>query len=260
MNVFAPIRFLVILLALPLAGIAQVNKDKEQKPAAPPAPVKTKVLLIPPEQKMYMSDIDRSLNRETQLTVPQIRELFRTGLNNQLISKFKPVYKPISLLKDTTKTGKDLQFIYKCIGYKYTLTSGKEKPDEQKNITNGQITTPTHGDEERYMRTVINQPGLLEAMHKKYGAELFVFISELDLKGASASDPAPTREAWVHFTTYNLQGVQVGGGLAKVKFEPAVNDPKKITAQVLSVAAKIIYNRSIPPAPVADNKTPSKPH
>ncbi|HXC04707.1 MAG TPA: hypothetical protein VNZ86_08130, partial [Bacteroidia bacterium] len=76
-----------------------------------------------------------------------------------------------------------------------------------------------------------------------------------------SSDPLPQREAWVHFTTFDMQGKQVGGGLAKVKFDPALNDPKKISNQILSVAAKIIYNRSIPPPPpVSDNKTQPKQH
>ncbi|MFI5148515.1 MAG: hypothetical protein ACHQRM_02205 [Bacteroidia bacterium] len=257
MNRFASSCFL-ILFFYSLAGTAQEKKDNEADKA--PAPVKTKMLIIPPERKMYMSDIDRSINKETKMTVPQIRETLRQGLDNQLMSRFKITYKPVSLLKDTSKTGKDLRFIYKSIGYKYTLCSGKEKPDDQKSVSNGQITTPTHGDEERYMRTVINQPGLLEAMHKKYGAELFVFISELDLKGAVSTDLVPQREAWVHFTTYDVLGKQVGGGLAKVKFEPGQNDPKKISNQVLSVAAKIIYNRSIPPAQTVENKTQPKPH
>jgi hypothetical protein len=255
-----PIIYCTLLMLFCAVSTAQEAGNKDIKPANAPAPVIPKVLIIPPEKKMYMSDIDRSINKETQMSVPKIRDAFRTGLDNQLVSKFKPTYRVISLLKDSVKSQKDLQFIYRSVSYKYTLTSGKEKPEDQKNITNGQITTPTHGDEERYMRVGINQPGLLEAMHKKYGAELFVFISEIDLKGALSSDPVPTREAWIHFTTYNLQGVQVGGGLAKAKFDPGLNDPKKISSQALSVAAKIIYSRSIIPAPAPDNKTPVKGH
>jgi hypothetical protein len=247
-----------LLLVLSIGVCAQDTLHKDvKKPGA--FPVKKRVLLIPPEQKMYMSDIDRNINAETKLKGPEIREIFRNGVDNQLNSQFKSTYKVISLLKDTTKTNKDLKFIYKSIGYKFTPTQGKEK-DGQKNITNGQITAPVLGDEERYMRTIINQPGLLEAMHKKYGAELFVFISEIDMKGAQASDPAPAREAWVHYTTYNAQAIQIGGGLAKVKFDSGLNDPKKITSQVLSVAAKIIYNHSIPPEPVPVNKTVPKGH
>ena len=249
-----------LLLFLSIGICAQDTLHKEIKKSAPTAPVKKRVLLIPPEQKMYMSDIDRNINAETKLKVPQIREIFRNGVDNQLNSQFKNTYKVISLLKDTAKTNKDLKFIYRSIGYKFTATLSKGKGDDQKNITNGQITAPTLGDEERYMRTVINQPGLIEAMHKKYGAELFVFISEIDMKGAQASDPAPTREAWVHYTTFNVQSIQIGGGLAKVKFDPGLNDPKKITSQVLSVAAKIIYSHSIPPEIVPVNKTAPKGH
>ncbi len=207
---------------------------------------KKKVLLIPFDPKMYMSEIDRNLCAESKLTFKQLRDQFRIGLDNQLVSAFKNGYTVITLLRDTAKTKADLQFIYHSTGYKYTVTKGKDKAPEQKAITKGQLTTPVMDEEERYMRTVINQPGLLEAMNKKYGAELFVFISEVDLKPAVTSDPDPMREAWVHFTVYDLSGTQVGGGLSKVKFDPGLNDPKKIISRYFSDAARAIYARAVP--------------
>jgi hypothetical protein len=212
---------------------------------------KKKVMLIPFDPKMYMSDIDRSINRETKLKFTEIRDQFRWGIDNQLYGQFKPTYSVISLLKDTVKTKKDIQFIYQSTGYKYTVTQGKEKTEEKTPITNGQLTLPHQGEEERYMRTVINQPGLLLAMNKKYGAELFVFVSEVDMKSVPAIDGTHGREAWVHFTVYDLEGKQVGGGLAKVPFDTDQNEPKKIVSTVMASAAKAIYARAVPAPPVA---------
>jgi hypothetical protein len=223
---------------------------------------KQKVLLIPFDPKMYMSDIDRSINRETKMEFVQIRALFRAGIDNQLWTLFKPNYSVISLLKDTSRTKIDLQFIYRSTGYKYTVTEGKEKVSDQKKITNGQLTVAIQSDEERYMRTVINQPGLLQAMNKKYGAELFVFVSELDLKSTPAIDGIKGREASIHFTVYNLDGKQVGGGLAKSKFDGDLNDPKKIINKAFPSATKTIYTRSIPaPLPLGNKgNVPSNGH
>jgi hypothetical protein len=216
---------------------------------------KKKVLLIPFDPKMYMSDIDRSINRDTKMDFKEIRDAFRGGIDNQLNSRFKPTYTVISLLRDTVKTKKDLLFIYKSIGYKYTVTQGKEKEAEQKSISKGQLTVPVRGEEERYMRTVINQPGLLEAINKKYGAELFVFISEVDLKSTVSAEGGNEREAAIHFTVFDLAGKQVGGGLAKVKFDAELNEPKRIVSRAFPAAAQTIYTRStLPPLPADSTK------
>jgi hypothetical protein len=234
----------------PLSAQTNTRGENSNEDHSRTGTVKKKVLIIPSDPKMYMSDIDRSISRETNQSFKEIRDLFRTGLDNQLVSAFKNSYTVITLLRDTVKSKADLQFIYHSTGYKYTVTQGKEKTAEQKPVSNGQLTVPIKDEEERYMRTVINQPGLLEAMNKKYGAELFVFISEIDLKAAVSTDPNPLREAWIHFTIYDLEGKQVGGGLAKVKFDPGLNDPKKIVSRYFSEAARMIYSRSIPPPPV----------
>jgi hypothetical protein len=250
---------LAFLLALSFPLLSQNSTIGEDKPQVKPAVEKTRVLLIPFDPKMYMSDIDRSINRETKMNFDQIRDAFRSGIDNQLISRFKPNYSVISLLHDTAKTKKDLQFIYKSTGYKYTVTQGKEKPVEQANISKGQLTIPVRGEEERYMRTVINQPGLLEAMNKKFGAELFVFISEIDLKSSVDADGNPFREAWIHFTVYDLTGKQVGGGLAKTRFDADLNEPKKIVSRSFPAAAQTIYSRTVtPPAPPTQTPAPGK--
>jgi hypothetical protein len=250
---------LCVLLACSFSAFSQNdtrggNAKKEEQLKTPVE--KKKVLIIPFDPKMYMSDIDRSINRETKMTFPQIRDALRFGLNNQLVSAFKTNYTVISLLRDTVKTKADLAFIYRATGYKYTVTQGQEKTGSQKPISNGQLTVPIKDEEERYMQTVINQPGLLEAMNKKYGAEVFVFISEVDLKGAVITDPSPMREAWVHFTVYNLQGKVIGAGLAKAKFDTDVNEPKKIIGSVFSQTARTVYTRSTLPPEAA--KTPVK--
>ncbi|HEV7230761.1 MAG TPA: hypothetical protein VGO45_05505 [Bacteroidia bacterium] len=246
--------FAVSLLATSV-GAQNSTRGEDKKPdeSLKSGSAKKKVLLIPFDPKMYMSDIDRSINRETKMDFKEIRDAFRSGIDNQLNSRFRTNYTVISLLRDTVKTKKDLLFIYKSTGYKYTVTQGKEKETGQKNISKGQLTVPVRGDEERYMRTVINQPGLLEAMNKKYGAELFVFISEIDLKNTVPAEGGNEREAAVHFTVYDLAGKQVGGGLAKVKFDADLNEPKRIISRAFPAAAQTIYTRSTLPPAQADS-------
>jgi hypothetical protein len=218
-------------------------------PAAPkPITPKKKVLFIPFEPKMYMSDIDHNINRETKMNFNEIRESFRKGLDKELTLQFKQSFSSVSLLRDTAKTNKDLQFILHSVTYKYTPTKGPEKVATPANISKGQLTAQNGDDEEKYMRTIVNQPGLFAAMNKKYGTELFIFISEIDFKGASA-EGSPDREVDIHYSIYDKDGKFIYGNLAKAKFAKDMNQPKEIITKIFPVAVKDIYNHALPPAP-----------
>jgi hypothetical protein len=73
------------------------------------------------------------------------------------------------------------------------------------------------------------------------------------------ADGNPFREAWIHFTVYDLTGKQVGGGLAKTRFDADLNEPKKIVSRSFPAAAQTIYSRTVtPPAPPTQTPAPGK--
>src|SRR5262245_17581214 len=64
---------------------------------------KHKILLVPFEPRMYMSEIDMYINQETKLNAKQIKWAFRDGVNEQLYKALKGKYATVDLLDDTVK-------------------------------------------------------------------------------------------------------------------------------------------------------------
>src|ERR1700748_1912993 len=56
------------------------------------APASHKIMLIPFAPKLYMGEIDRSINAETKLSAREIKYKFRDGLNEQLYKAFKAAH------------------------------------------------------------------------------------------------------------------------------------------------------------------------
>lgn len=108
---------------------------------------KLKVMIIPFEPKMYMSQIDHKINAETKLTQKQIKEVFRKGINDELSGVLKKNFEVLDLLKDTTKYKKDLFAIYKSLTYSYDKVPDQnnykalvtEKDKKNQTIKNGQL-------------------------------------------------------------------------------------------------------------------------
>jgi len=76
------------------------------KPAAKEASSKHKIMIIPFENRMYLSEIDFMINKETKLNAKQIKATMRDGLNEQFYKKLKSKMSVVDLLDDTTKTKK----------------------------------------------------------------------------------------------------------------------------------------------------------
>src|ERR1700744_3931932 len=91
------------------------------------AQVKHKVMVIPFEPKLYMSQIDHKINAETKFNQKEIKEAFRRGINAELAKALKQKYEVLDLLKDTAKYKKDIINIYKSITFDY------EKAPDQNN-------------------------------------------------------------------------------------------------------------------------------
>ena len=76
-------------------------------------------MLIPFENRMYLSEIDFLINKESKLNAKEIKALMRDGLNEQLYKKLKSKMTVVDLLEDTVKTKKDLENIYQYLSYQY---------------------------------------------------------------------------------------------------------------------------------------------
>ena len=221
---------------------------------------KAKVLIIPFEPRLYISDIDKELVKENQMNFQDIKAKFRAALDQNIYISLKKYYTPLSFYTIAQEDAiKELSYIYNSIGYKYEVMpveevvekenagkklmsklkkskrSGDSELDsetrESANIQNGQIVSQTD-DREKYMMTKISNENLINTLNKQYQATYYLFINELDIKRtmkeSGGMNSQSQREIKVHYTIFNNQEKVMDSGAIKTLFNSSENDIEKI--------------------------------
>jgi len=244
---------------LPLASLQLHAQDKtmnlDRKPQSTREALdKHKAMLIPFEKRMYLSEIDHLINRETKLSAQQIRTTFREGLDEQLYKKLKAKMGVLSLLDDTVKTKKDLASIYQYLSYDYQKVPNQanyQAPKNEKNqkqIDKGQLAVETNNDA-RFMNARVKNATLVPYLTGKYKTDLFIFINQLEIKAGEATASTDMalnnspRRIVVHYTVYTDDAREINSGIAETSFPYNLNNPTKIVNTYFSIIADIIAAR-----------------
>jgi len=214
---------------------AQQNKDT--------AVIKHNILLIPFKPTMLMSEIDKDVNASTNLTYNQITAAFRYRLDLALYAAFRQSYSTESVLQEEKKMDTTLAYIYTSIGYNYDLVPGQDSSGESHSefnsklqkkhfINNGQLQVPIDYSK-RFMNVTIANPHLLPYLSKKYGADIFVFVNEVDIKNVSNPTEDLTqsnfrREVIVQYSIVNIHHYYLAKGVLTTYFPYNENTPKAI--------------------------------
>jgi len=241
------------IVASTLSVFAQ-NSTTGEDPIIAKDAKKQSVLIVPFETKMYISDIDRDLAVKNELSYQDIKAKFRAGLDQNLFLTLKPYYNVLSFYTlEPQEAIKELSYIYNSIGYKYEVMP-KEEVVEEKNIgkkllnkfkkkekeeeyidagiRNGQVVSQVD-NREKYMKTTLSNDNLISMLNKRYQAQYYVFINQLDIKrGAnsmySAAEDKYKREIKVHYTIFDDKGNEVSTGAIKKYCSTTQNDINKI--------------------------------
>lgn len=235
---------------------------------------KSKVLIIPFEPKLYISDIDNQLAKHNEMNYQDIKAKFRAALDQNIFISLKEYYSPMSFYMIPEQDAiKELSYIYNSIGYKYEVmpqeevvekeTAGKKlmskfkkktKEEEyvEAGIYNGQVVSQVD-DREKYMQTKISNDNLINTLNKQYQAEYYVFVNELDIKKALNEQSNGglqgnyQREIKVHYTIFNSQETIVASGAIKALFDSSENDIEKIIkTQFALISNKIAEKLAMP--------------
>ena len=242
----------VVLFAIQLQAqdktIGSGNKPTTTKETAS----KHKIMIIPFENRMYLSEIDFMINKESKLTAKQIKATMRDGLNEQFYKKLKPKIPVVDLLDDTTKTKKDLADIYQYLTYQYLKVPNQDnykppvKEKEEKTINNGQLVVESNSDA-RFMNAKLKNATLVPYLGGKYKTDLFLFINELDIKALNGMpgdvSSFSSRKIILHYTVYTLDAKEINSGIAEVNLPSNVNNPTKIINTYFSQLAEIVSAR-----------------
>ncbi len=227
------------------------------------------LLIVPFEDRMFLSEINQKLAEKNQLTSAQIAERFIAAVDQSILYTFqsKCHVNSFYLLEDEESTT-DLAYVYDHLSLEYELVSKtvekskteklkakfKKKEDDsyqRGNIQNGQIITK-RDDRERYMKAVVSDAKMLDSMHFKFNNKFFLFVNQLDIRnaytdGVSMQQMKYEREIKLHYTLYHKSGEILTTGVSRTTFPSTQNDINEIIKGYFPILAKNIFDDLFPP-------------
>jgi len=135
-----------------------------------------------------------------------------------------------------------------------------EEVKRSSGMVNGELVT-TYDKEERYMETSIHNPNLLKQLNAKFGADIFIFINQLDIeKGANPSQKGLAtndykRKIKVHYTVFDLNGKTLSTGASISYFPSTTNDMNVIIKSHFAGIAESIANATVEEKEVVKEET-----
>ena len=207
-----------------------------QDASAPPDSTKRhKVLLIPYNPMMHLSDADNDIAEYSGKDPETLRKMFRAGLTQKVNGKIFEVYDTESLLTDYAKGNDgDLEIIYGSLGYAMEDVIPLKKDSVDSNGKKIKVKKEKEVKHDpKYMNVKLSHPELLKMLSQKYGTDLFVFINQFEIKTdyddcINYQLKIYNREVKVHFSIFDESGRQLAGDVAVSVFPSNSNDPGEI--------------------------------
>lgn len=200
-----------------------------------------KLMLIMYDPAMYLPDPagDSELAKEANKDMEYIRKRIRFGLDVSLYSKVGYLYETVDLMKEYVgNASNDSKKIYSSVSYKYNtpnrlVAENKKSLKDDEGIINGQVISRSRQIVEKYVTVSIEDPTLLTYLNHYYGTDLFLFITQIEIKKLfkdqlDLSYGIYERQVKVHYALYDLKGSQLAGDVVEVVYSSATNDIEEI--------------------------------
>lgn len=228
------------------------------------------ILIAPFYPDRYLSEIDRDIAEGTSYTFQHTRGFFRKGLDNALIIAAKEYNDYVNLHADDVVLNEDLDFLYRTVGVKVipyeppVVSSDKgfkrkladtwiklqtnvdQAPEPGTRIERGQIVAVRDERELITEARIINEL-VFDSLSPKYEADYFLFINELNLLNAAASQTSLEQEDYdrvvkVHFSVYDANGEELFSLIKRRYFHSSKNDLREIiTDEILPLGYEVIH-------------------
>lgn len=196
------------------------------------------ILVIPYNPDFYFSDADHQLAENNQVSIPEIRDRFRSGLQLSMQTR---IYRHVGLTSKSLLVTKDdlddqdqLAKVYRSVSYRMADTKvpllQEEDPEQGQetvtdkvkkwlNLPDKKVAQEDGRDlglnftqpEKGYMHAHLRNPDLLRELYQTYGTTYFLFINQFELitNFAHCLDRSVDnfeRSVRVHFTLYDYTG------------------------------------------------------
>ncbi|MAY83221.1 MAG: hypothetical protein CMP59_03730 [Flavobacteriales bacterium] len=229
------------------------------------------ILVVPFEEKMYLSDVNSEIAKANQLSTAQIISRFSNAMDQSIYYAFKDRCQVTNFRNfDDDSASSDLTYVYQNVDLEYVLVkkevktkggiqsltkkfSKKDKASDKYDrggLSDGQVVTKSD-ERERYMKAVVNDQAMLDSMNQRFGNNFILFLNELDFKNDYTDALAMQRmeyqrELKVHFTLYNKEGELLATGVSRTMVPSTENNINEITSKYFPILAKNIFEALFP--------------
>jgi hypothetical protein len=198
-----------------------------------------KILLIPYNPMMHLSDADHDIAEYSEKPAAQVRAEFRNGIMRYVNSELSENYETYSMLsRESDNLKKDLDMIYGSLNYEMDTVFPVSHPlkdtlQKKSLFTKKSSVKVAEIHDLKYMNVILSHPELLQVLSGKYGTDLFVFLDQLDIvtNYSDCLDLAMKiyrRQFKIHYSVFDASGKQLYGDVAVSDFQSNSNDVNNI--------------------------------
>lgn len=205
-----------------------------------------KVLVIPFNPELYLSDAEQDIMKHSRRTPEEYRQYFRNSLDLKIASELETEIGCVSLMQDTSlQAREDILRFYSICGYEYREPSGVKKPKDaaRKNVKSSpdvfnQHAAPkyisSHG-EIKYMNASVADTAWLKNFATRYNADLILSVNQFEIKTnynscLDIANKIYRRELMVHYSLLEPSGKLIQGNLAVAYFPSNSNRESDIAS------------------------------
>jgi hypothetical protein len=213
-----------------------------------------KILIIPYDPKMHLSDADRDMAEYSEKNQEQIRSMFRMGFMHRLHATVATVHPTYSLLEDLRpETMRELERIYASVDYSFDTVYSFYHPRydslkskaENKKAQKIELERKKASGDLRYINVHLKRPMLIAELNQNFGADLIVFVTQVEIKTdrtncAGIDDNNYTRDLKVNYSVFDKNGKQLDGDIAIIHYPSNSNDIGSMMSQNFPSLATII--------------------
>jgi hypothetical protein len=238
----------VLLILMVLVSVVSNGQDSAS----------TKILLLPFNPDMYLSDIEQDIIQNTRMNPDEYRAYFRRALDSKIQGELKSYRPTVSLMGDQEGDDKkELREFYAQAGYSYLEPLGKgvgkvsEKKkslfDKKSAEEKAPLYITTRGDD-KFLNAAVTNNEFFNGLLSSNGCNYVVSINQFEIKTnysacIDLSRKLYRRELIIHYSIWNANAKLISGNFLVVYFPSDVNKPQELVEKTYKSIAEALLQQ-----------------
>jgi hypothetical protein len=238
----------VLLILLVLVSVFSNGQDSAS----------TKILLLPFNPDMYLSDIEQDIIQNTRMNPDEYRAYFRRALDSKIQGELKSYRPTVSLMGNQEEDDKkELREFYAQAGYSYLEPVGKgvgKAIDKKKGLFEKKTTEEkaplyitTRGDD-KFLNAAVTNNEFFKGLLSANGCNYAVSVNQFEIKTnysacIDLSRKLYRRELIIHYSIWNANAKLISGNFLVVYFPSDVNKPQELVEKTYKSIAEALLQQ-----------------